>query len=141
MVFAVGDAKKEFSRLVRESSEQMRVFTVQNAQRHGAKAAVIISEETMDLILQRFTFIPQWEEDREQGLWSVYVPEIDVWGQGETREQAAEDLVSAAIDYADVYMDDVRFHIKVGRQDHLPYILRIYRTGGDRQAVREALSV
>lgn len=102
---------------------------------------MIIGEEAMQLILSRFTFTSQWEEDRDQGLWSVHVPEIDVWGQGETREQAAEDLVTAAIDYADVYMDDVPFQIKVGRGEHLSYVLRIHQEGGDRQAIRRVLGV
>lgn len=116
-------------------------YRIQNAQRHEAAASLIIGEEAVSLILARYTFTPQWEEDQEQGLWSVYVPEIDAWGQGETQDRSAEDLVTAVLDYMDVYLEDVPFQIKVGRGEHLPYLLRIYLASEDRQAVRQVLGV
>lgn len=141
MPIGVSQAKQEFARLVRESSERYRVFTVRDAQRRDAKAALIIGEELMDLILSEFTCSPSWEEDPEQRLWTVSLPEIEVWGQGATREEAADDLVDAAIECAEVYMDDVPFYLKVGRERHLPYLLRIYRAGTDRAAIRRALGL
>lgn len=141
MALPVSEAKRDLSRIVREASEHWRVFTIQNAQRRDAAACVVMGEEAMAMILDRFTFTLEWEEDREQGLWSVYVPEIDAWGQGESRESAAQDLARATQDYADIYLDDVPFYVKVGRGDHLPYILRINRTHGDHAEVRRVLGV
>lgn len=141
MVLAVSEAKKDFSRIMRESSEHLRFFKIQNVQRHAASASLLIGEEAVDLILARYTFTLQWEEDQEQGLWSIYVPEIDVWGQGETKDQAAEDLLTAVLDYLDVYLEDVPFHLKVGRREHLPYLLRVYLASEDRQAVRRVLGL
>lgn len=73
----------------------------------------------MNAMLDSHAFHPQWEEDTEQRLWTVYVPEIDVWGQGPSREDAAGDLVGAALDYADVYRHDTDFYAKVGKAGHL----------------------
>lgn len=141
MVLAISEAKRDFSRLVRESSEELRIFRIQNLQRHRATASLLIGETAMDLILAGYDFTPQWEEDAEQNLWTVYVPEIDVWGQGATRDDAAEDLVTAVLDYVDLYFEDVPFQIKVNRGAQLPHLLRISRAGEDRQAVRRALGV
>ncbi len=141
MALAVSEAKRDFSRIVRESSEQLRVFTVQNAQRHGAASSLVIGGTAMELVLSHFTFTPQWEEDADSGLWTVYLPEIDVWGQGETRLQAAEDLIDAALDFMRVFLDDIPFQIKIGRGHYLPYLLRLYQAGDDRQAIRGILGV
>jgi hypothetical protein len=137
---SVHEAKREFSSLVRESAELGQVFLVANAQRKHAPRTVILGASVMKAMLESYAFHPQWEEDTQQRLWTVYVPEIDVWGQGPSQEDAAKDLVDAALDYADVYRHDVGFYAKVGKAGHFPYVLRLL-LAEDTEQVRSILGV
>ncbi len=137
---SVYEAKREFSSLVRESSELGKVYLVANAQRKHAPRTVILGASTLKTMLERYDFHPQWEEDAGQRLWTVYVPEIDVWGQGPSQEEAAEDLVSAVLDYVGVYRRDVDFYARVGKAGHFPFVLRLL-LAEDREQVRSILGV
>lgn len=139
--YSVGKAKERLPQLIRESSEAQKFFRVGNANRHNAPRSWIIGEESMETLLSFVRFTPQWEEDPGQGLWTVYVPELDIWGQGETQEMAAEDLLETVEEYAVLYLEDVPFYRKAGRKEHLPYVLTMALAAGNNPKMRKLLGV
>lgn len=140
-VLPVAEAKKNFTALIRESSEALKVFRVANAQRRQSPRSLILGEAAMEVLLERLTCSPRWEEDPAQRLWSVHVPELDVFGQGATRDEAADDLIEAAVEYSEVYLEDVPFYFKAGRKDHYPYVLAVLLAAGDRDKLRRVIGV
>lgn len=140
-VLAVAEAKKHFPAIIRESSEALKVFRVGNAQRRDAPRAVILGEEAIRTLLGDLKFTPEWEEDKEQGLWSAVVPELDIFGQGATREEARDQLLAAARDYANVYLEDVPFYFKVGRRGHFPYVLAVSLVADQPEKLASLLGV
>ena len=84
---------------------------------------------------------PQWEHDSEHGLWSVYVPQLDVFGQGATRDEAAEDLLETVREYVEFYLQDPLFYFKAGRRDHFPYVLAVALAADDPKQLRQILGV
>ncbi len=79
----------------------------------------------MHALLKDVRCSPIWEEDEEQSLWSIYIPELDTFGQGETREKAADDLMENVAEYVTLYMEDMSFYFKVDRQHHLPVVMAL----------------
>ena len=129
-------AKRDFSAIVRDSSERGKVFVVGNTQRRDAPRSLVIGEAPLHSILNAFSCHPQWEEDEKQGLFTAYIPEIDMWGQGTTRKSAAEDALAAAREYSDLYVKDVDFYNRVGRGKHFPFLLRLWLSSTDSDAMK-----
>lgn len=140
-VLSISHAKAQLPELVRQASQNLKVYRVGNARQRDAKTSVILGEEMVQAILENIKCHPVWEEDSETRLWSVVVPELDVFGQGETREQAAQDLLATVNDYVQLYLEDAPFYFKVGRKEHLPYVLALAFHGGDADSQLQILGL
>lgn len=140
-VISVSEAKKELPQLIREAGEQLKLFTLANVQRRDAPRVVLLGERTLQTLVEHLSCTPEWEEDGEHGLWSVYVPELDVFGQGKTREEAVNSLIEAAQEYADLYLEDAPFYLKVNREHHYPFVIALALARGDRGKATKVLGL
>lgn len=140
-VLAVSQAKAHLPELVRQASEEMRLFAVGNARRRDAKRAVIMGEEALAALVEGVKFTAEWTEDTELGGWTVYIPEIKVYGEGETREEAAKDAVKAAIEWAELYMEDAPLYFRSGFADQFPYVVKLLLAQTTGEDLRKVLGV
>jgi hypothetical protein len=138
--YSIYDAKANFSMIARDAAEHGKVFVVANAQRKAAPRTVILGEEAVRILLDHFVCHSEWEEDAEHHLWTVYVPEIDDWGQGESQEDAVKDLVDGAMELADLYLSDLQFFLRGGRSAEFPFMLKI-SLARDAGEVRKVLGL
>lgn len=75
-----------------------------------------------------------------EGVFIAGCPELDLATQGKTPEEALDDLIEMAMDYAEQYMEDWELFSKSpNRAGHKPYILAI-REKGSKEKVRELFS-
>lgn len=141
-VMPISTAKRDFTRLAREAASKGVEFLAKDMHRADAREVSIVSTSVLDSWLKGLSFSVEWEEDQSGiGGWTVYIPEIDVFGDGDTKEAAVDDLIGAAMEYAELYMAKPAFYWEAGRAAHHPYlrkILRAFTTGG-RNKVREIL--
>lgn len=140
-ILPVAEAKKHFPAIVREASENLKLFRVANAQRREAPRALVIGEEALRALIGEIRLTPEWEQDVERGLWSVVLPELDIYGQGPTRDEAAADLIEAALEYAALYLEDAALYFRFGRRDQYRYVLAIALAAGDRAALARLLGI
>lgn len=59
------------------------------------------------------------------GGMSLWQPTLLLHAHGETTEEARQAMVSAALDYADHYLDRLDYYLHTDRAAHLPYVLMI----------------
>ncbi len=59
------------------------------------------------------------------GGMALWQPALKLHAQGETVEKAREEMVSAALDYADHYLDRLEYYLHTDKATHLPYVLMI----------------
>jgi len=72
-----------------------------------------------------------------EGVYVASCPEIDLATEGNTPEEALNDLVDMTIDYAEQYMEDFELFSKSpNRASHKPYVLEIYERK-TKEKVRE----
>ena len=72
-----------------------------------------------------------------EGVYVASCPEIDLATEGNTPEEALNDLVDMTIDYAEQYMEDFELFSKSpNRASHNPYVLKIYERK-TKEKVRE----
>ena len=89
------------------------------------------------------TFSPRWTHEPGDENYTLYVPEIDVFGVGPTKEAAVESLLETIQEYATLYFGDLQFYLSptVGRNGHLKYLRKILRCEGDHKQIRAALGL
>ena len=72
-----------------------------------------------------------------EGVYVATCPELDLATEGSTPEEALDDLIDMAIDYADQYMEEFELFSKSpNRATHKPYIIEI-REKSTKEKVRE----
>ena len=84
-----------------------------------------------------------WTNEPGDETYTLYVPEVDVFGVGPTKEAAIESLIETMQEYAEIYFFDLRFYLSstVGRDGHFEYLRRIVRCDGDHKQIRAVLGL
>ena len=63
----------------------------------------------------------------EEESISIWLPELEVWGHGETFAEAKEDLLAEVRDYVDEYLDEPERYLGApNRAHHFPAIIRAH---------------
>lgn len=64
--------------------------------------------------------------DEEEGSYSYWLDNLDIYGYGETKEEALNSLVEDLVMYAKQYTDNpVRYFNAPNRRAHLPFVLKV----------------
>lgn len=72
-----------------------------------------------------------------EGVYVASCPELDLVTEGNTLEEALDDLIDMAMDYSEHYMEEFELFSKSpNRAAHKPYILEIHEKG-TKERVRE----
>ena len=72
-----------------------------------------------------------------EGVYVATCPELDLATEGNTPEEALDDLIDMAIDYAEQYMEEFELFSKSpNRAAHKSYVLEIHEKG-TKERVRE----
>ena len=135
----VSVVKARFSEFARKAAMGLEIVS---ANRHGAAEPVsIVKTGIVTAALEALKFTLVEELDEELGLLTISVAEIPIYGEGQGREEAAESLVDAALDYSRVYEERIELFSRVDSALTQAYMLRLLRCGGDRIAIGHALGV
>lgn len=88
-------------------------------------------------------FFLTWTKEEGDETYTLYVPEVDVFGVGPTQEAAVESLIETIQEYATLYFGDLQYYLSpmVGRNGHFEYLRRIIRCDGDHKQIRAALGL
>ncbi len=135
----LSEAKKQLDQILNESNKKLRPFFITDED--NSFHSWVISNELMEKLLENLSCCTEIEKESNMGFWTAYVHELDVWGRGNTVEEAVDDLVSAVQDYMEVFLDNVPFFLGAGRKEHLPYIFRVLFARGSREKIKEFLGV
>ncbi|MCL6638049.1 MAG: hypothetical protein K6T80_00015 [Firmicutes bacterium] len=142
-VNSISQTRTEFQKLFKQAVRHNREFLAENAKETTSDETVsIIRTKLLDEWLDRaYTFNPVWEYDEENKLWSVTLPEIRVYTDAPTKEDAAQQLVELALDYCEDYFNRLDlFTALPDRSLHYPYLRRVARCK-DTAQVKEVLNL
>ncbi|MCX6374171.1 MAG: hypothetical protein NTX16_14075 [Actinobacteria bacterium] len=124
-------ARKDFSTLVERASHgEWQVVG------RRARAEVVLADaaEIAELLAAAFPFAPEVFA-RKTGV-EIWLPELEVYGQGATLAAAQDDLVEAALDFVDVWEAELR---AAPNQRHKSGHARRVQLAHDRARVAEVL--
>lgn len=140
-VLPVSEAKRHFTIIHRQASEGGRVFMVADGRRKDAKVSVTLGAEALQAVIADVKFTPEWIEDTENGGWTVVIKELDIFGEGDTRDEAIADVVKTAAEYAQLYSEDAALYFRMGRRNQYRYVLRILLAVAQGENLRTVLGL
>ncbi len=97
--------------------------------RRRADSAVLLSESDFLDLLSPFEFHP--EVLFEEGVTSIWLPELAVWGRGGSFAAAKEDLLEEVDQFLAVLEDDERLRSAPNIVSQRPWIYRLMAAGED----------
>ncbi|MCR4442760.1 MAG: hypothetical protein QHH10_10565 [Peptococcaceae bacterium] len=81
------------------------------------------------------------EPDEELGGYTVAVNEIDLYGEGNTYEEAVNDLIDSIQEYLAIYVKQIELISKAETREKNLYLLKLLRCNNDREEIRKALGL
>ncbi len=94
-------------------------------QRGRAELAVLIGAPEVKVLVGDRRFNPEVFGGGIGGV-SIWLGELQLYGQGATYEEAKEDLLEEVREYVEEYLSDSRYVRAPNRAEHLPYVIRAY---------------
>ena len=112
-----------------------------NKKKRHSDSAVIMAAKLLEGILYAYTFNPVVQRDTQTGLQKITLNEIDVYGSGKTKDDAAASLLNAVISSTVEYFNEINLNMRIYQQKiKLPYYLRI-KQSKTKDALKELLSL
>lgn len=94
-------------------------------ERGGRDRGLLIGADELELVLRQYEFHP--EAFFEPAAVAIWLPELALFGRGESFADAQADLVDEVRDYVDEYADDASLYLRApNRASHFPYVLRAF---------------
>ncbi len=124
-------ARKDFSTLVERASRGEWQLVGRRA-----RAEVVLADaaEIAELLAAAFPFAPQ--VFAQKTAVEIWLPELEVYGQGSTLAEAQDDLVEAALDFVDAWEAELR--AAPNQRQKRGHVRRV-QLAGDRARVADAL--
>lgn len=97
--------------------------------RRRAASAVLVSESDFVELLGQFEFHP--DVLFEEGATSIWLPELSIWGRGDSFAAAKEDLLDEVAQLLAVFEDDERLRDAPNVVPQRPWIYRLMAAGTD----------
>ena len=135
--FNIRDTKKRYSELNNIALKGIEVITF-NANNEDEKVSHI-KTSYLDKLLTNLSFKPEIELDQEIGVHTVSIPEIDIYGEGNTKEAAIDNLIDSILEFLNIYVEKLDMFSKVESDQKQLFLLKLLRCHGDRILMRKAL--
>ncbi|MDX1358678.1 MAG: hypothetical protein R3232_07600 [Clostridia bacterium] len=118
-----------------------RIIESTNKKKRHSDSAVILAAKLLEGILYAYTFNPVVQRDTQTGLQKITLNEIDVYGSGRTKDDAADNLIIAVINSTVEYFKNIDLNMRIYEQKiKLPYYLRI-KQSKTKEELRDLLSL
>ena len=90
---------------------------------HGKEEMFLLGREEVMALLESFEFQPKFSVS--EGEFVVRLPELGLIAGGESFDQALDELVELAEEYAEQYFARLEFYRETDRRHQLPWIARV----------------
>lgn len=135
--FNIRDTKKRYSELNNIALKGIEVITY-NANNEEEKVSHIKTSH-LDKLLGTLSFNPSVELDKEIGIYTVSLSEVDLYGEGNNLDTAVDDLIDSVIQFLAIYTDKIDLFSKVEPDTKQLYLLKLLRCNGDKDKIRKAI--
>lgn len=133
--YNIRDTKRYYSEVNNIVLKGLEIITYRgiNKSAKGNDEVSHIKTEYLDYLLDKVRFNPVIESGEELGGYTVSVNEINIYGEGDTVEDAINDLLDSIIEYIDIYIEQIDLFSKVEDIQKQIYMLKLIRCNKDKK--------
>lgn len=135
--YNIRDTKKRYSELNNIALKGIEVITY-NANNDNETVSHI-KTSYLDKLLDNLSFKPEFEFDQEVDIYTLMLPEIDLYGEGKTKEAAVKDLIDSIIDFLNIYVSKLDLYSRFESEQKQLFLLKLLRYQGNRDLIKKAL--
>lgn len=135
----VSEAKKNFSQLYKLAEAGREVLTTKK--NSDLSNVSLVNSDILTAMFDKFVIPIEETSDDVVGGLTIAVPHLPIYGEGNTREEAIEDLIDAVIEFREAYLENLELYKRSESLDNKIVMLKLLRCGNDREAIRAALKV
>lgn len=141
--YNVRDTKRYYSDLNNYALKGLEVRTYKGINKTVKENQEVSHIKTayLDYLLNKVSFNPNIESGEELGGYTISVNEIDMYGEGQTVEEATNNLLDSILEYIDIYIEQIDLFSKVENTEKQIYMLILIRCNKDREALRKVLGL
>jgi hypothetical protein len=138
--YSVSAAKSRLTELRRVALTGQEIL-IENEKESNSDSVSIIATFLLDEFESCFIFTHKWVKEDGDTVWTLVVPEIDVFGVGETKEDTVQSLAETAQEYAELFFGNLNMYMSdaIGRRHHYFFLRRIARCNGDLDKIKKVL--
>lgn len=137
--FNIRDTKRFYSNINDKVLNGIEIITYNAMGKTGEVSH--LSKKIVDFLLDSLQFHISEEFDEEIGVYTISADDINIYGEGSTRDNAVEDLINSINEYTAIYIEQIDMFSKVEDVTKQGYMLKIIRTGGNRQKLMKVLGI
>lgn len=135
--YNIRDTKKYYSELNNMALMGLEIITY-NANNEKEKVSHI-KTTYLDQLLTALPFNPSLELDEELGIYTLSLPEVDLYGEGRSPDEAVENLLESILTFLAIYIEKIDIFSKVESETKQLYLLKLLRCNGDKEKIRKEI--
>lgn len=137
--FNIRDTKRFYSDINEKALNGIEVITY-NAMGKGGEVSHL-SKKIVDFLFDSLQFHISEEFDEEMGVYTISADDINIYGEGSTKDEAIEDILNSIIEYAAIYVEQIDLFSKVEDITKQSYMLKVIRCGNDKVKLKKVLGL
>lgn len=137
--FNIRDTKRFYSDINDKALNGIEVITYNAMGKAGEVSH--LSKRIVDFLFDSLQFDITEEFDEEFGIYTVSANDINIYGEGGTKAEAIEDLLTSITEYAAIYVEQIDMFSKVEDITKQGYMLKVIRCGSDREKLKKVLGL
>lgn len=140
-ILGTRELRNTISEVIDSVTNDYKVVISGNAKKNSSKTAAIISTQILKDIMSIYRFNPIINFDEATNQYEVILEEINIYGCGDTKEDAIEMVIDMVIDVTKDYFENSELNARIPTEKaKYPYFLRIMNCS-DRTEVKEVLGL
>jgi signal transduction histidine kinase len=137
---SISATKQDFPSIFKMALNGQEIITGNFKSKSDDTVSILATKDFKYMLDIGFKFNPIIEKDEEGNGYTIALDEIMVFGDGDTLEEALDDLIENTLDYTRMYFERVDFYKQIpNRRRHYPYLRRI-ATCATKEEVLEVIS-
>ncbi len=121
----IAEFRKDLRRLIDKALTGREIICL-DAKSKDRQTCSLIKTSLLLEMLKAYSFEPKVYYDQETKTHNIHLDELKLYAYADTFEEAAEQIIDLAIDYAQDYIDRLELFLHVpDRKTHYPYVIRL----------------
>lgn len=136
--YNVRDTKKHYCDINNKVLSGLEIIT---CKANTSENVSHIKKQYIDHLLKNIKFSIKEEFDKELKGWTISVNELNLYGEGTTKEKAIEDLLNSILEFAEIYLEKVDLYSRVESIEAQIYMLKVLRCQGSKDVLKRELGL